>query len=97
MKIFLLIIIAGMIVISLLYPFLRKKNARKRILKVNAENCVGCQHCLSRCRHGALRIVTDESGRHIIVNTDKCTGCGDCITACKHHALTLIERTKVKQ
>ncbi|MDR1554335.1 MAG: 4Fe-4S binding protein [Prevotellaceae bacterium] len=56
-------------------------------------NCVGCNHCVKRCRCHVLEMVEDETGKHAAVKyLDKCTACGDCIGKCKFNALKLIKR-----
>lgn len=92
----LLIIISAITLLLFLSLFKKRNNTRSKISHIDPKRCIGCQQCLISCRHGALHVITDDSGKHAVLNADKCTGCGDCVSVCPHQAITLIERENIK-
>jgi NAD-dependent dihydropyrimidine dehydrogenase PreA subunit len=92
----LLIIISIIILLLFLSPFKKRNNTRRKIAHIDLGRCIGCQQCLISCRHGALSIIIDKSGKHAVRNADKCTGCGDCVSICPHQAIKLVEREDIK-
>ncbi|WP_329410205.1 4Fe-4S binding protein [Nocardia vinacea] len=48
------------------------------VVRIDADNCVGCQRCVSICPTTALSM--DQ--RLAVVDEDKCVGCFKCIEAC---------------
>ena len=84
------------LVVVLIY--FRNKRAKTKVVRIVDENCTGCQRCLKKCRHKALEMVTDETGRRVVTlkYPDKCTACRDCIIVCKFNALELVDR-KLKE
>lgn len=52
-------------------------------LRVDADNCVGCAHCIRRCPTKALRI---RNGRASL-RKDWCVDCGECLKVCPAGAI----------
>lgn len=59
--------------------------------EVNADNCTGCETCLTRCQVNAITINEDRVSR---INLDRCIGCGNCITTCPSEAISLLRKEK---
>ncbi len=56
---------------------------------IEAEECTGCELCLSRCQINALTMNEDDVA---VVDLNRCIGCGLCITTCPSEALQLIKK-----
>lgn len=58
------------------------------IIKVNTDNCVGCNACVRNCPAPEANITKQlEDGRFVTsVNPDKCITCGECVRTCNHDA-----------
>jgi formate hydrogenlyase subunit 6/NADH:ubiquinone oxidoreductase subunit I len=55
------------------------------IASLDADMCIACWTCLSRCQMEALT----EDGDRISLNQDRCIGCGLCVSTCPSGALKL--------
>lgn len=53
------------------------------VVKVKADECVGCGLCEDACPSGAITV--DDVA---IVDAAKCTDCGTCIDECPNDALS---------
>lgn len=51
-------------------------------VELDAEQCCGCTHCLTRCPTEAIRV---HEGKAQILS-ERCIDCGECIRVCPHHA-----------
>ncbi|MFO8049438.1 MAG: 4Fe-4S binding protein [Desulfosudaceae bacterium] len=58
-------------------------------VRVDAEECTGCETCLERCQMDALSLNQDEVAE---VDPDRCIGCGLCVTTCPVEAITLVPK-----
>lgn len=52
---------------------------------VDAEKCIGCETCVSRCMMKAIQMKNDVAA----VDTVKCFGCGACAVTCPEGALSM--------
>ena len=59
-----------------------KQRTRIGIASVNADTCVGCGICASKCPAKAIEIVSELDGRKAVVGSDNCIGCGVCQNVC---------------
>jgi len=64
-------------------------------IKVDAEKCIGCTHCIKACPTEAIRIRNGVA----IINAGRCVDCGNCLRVCpvdafyvEHDSLRQIER-----
>jgi len=53
-------------------------------VKVNAEECVGCENCVPVCPTEAISM---DDGKAVI-DQEKCTECGACVDECPVDAIT---------
>ncbi len=59
----------------------------------DADLCIGCGECISRCQMDALSLEDD----HIVVDLKRCIGCGLCVTACETESLHLMRKPSAEQ
>ena len=52
-------------------------------VKVNADECVGCESCVPVCPVEAIAMVDGKA----IIDPSKCTNCGNCISECPVDAI----------
>lgn len=55
-----------------------KTVAKYHAIKVNAEKCIGCTHCMKSCPTEAIRVIDGVAQ----INSDRCVDCGNCLRAC---------------
>jgi Fe-S-cluster-containing hydrogenase component 2 len=55
----------------------------KEIIKVIADDCVGCETCVPECPAEAIAMVGDKA----VIDQAKCTNCKTCIEACPVDAI----------
>lgn len=58
-------------------------------VRLEADKCCGCTHCLSRCPTEAIRV---HDGKAQILS-ERCIDCGECIRVCPHHAKQAVSST----
>ena len=59
-----------------------KQVTRIGMASVDADSCVGCGICASKCPANAIEIVSEADGRKAVVSLDHCIGCGVCQHVC---------------
>lgn len=88
--------IGGMIILVCMViwaGYMKYRRATKKTINIVRENCVGCKHCVEKCRHDVLEVVqTPEGPRVEVKDPERCKACGHCVAACPFHALQLIEK-----
>jgi len=52
-------------------------------IKVDAEECVGCESCVPVCPTEAITMVDGKA----VIDQEKCTECGTCIDECPVDAI----------
>ena len=62
---------------------------KRKIIKIDQEQCVGCGKCVNACAEGAIQMV---DGKAKLVSDIYCDGLGNCIGDCPVGALTIEER-----
>ena len=55
----------------------------QQMVKVNADECVGCETCVPVCPVEAISMVEGVA----LIDQDKCTECGTCIAECPVEAI----------
>jgi Na+-translocating ferredoxin:NAD+ oxidoreductase subunit B len=55
------------------------------LARLDADQCMGCETCISRCQMDALTF----EDFHAVLAPERCIGCGLCVTTCPSGALTL--------
>jgi len=62
------------------------------VVKVDAEDCNGCETCIDRCPVDALSMKDDV----VVVDSGGCIGCGNCTAVCPTECLSMIRRAENK-
>lgn len=62
---------------------------KRKIIKIDEEQCNGCGACAEACHEGAIAMV---DGKAKLMRDDYCDGLGDCLPACPTGAITFEER-----
>ena len=57
--------------------------------QIDAQRCVGCGACISRCPVQAIHMLP---GWFCRVDPSTCVGCGACVTLCHKKAPSLVSR-----
>ncbi|HAX73096.1 MAG TPA: 4Fe-4S ferredoxin [Firmicutes bacterium] len=55
------------------------------LLKINADDCIGCTRCMRVCPTEAIRIVDGK----VRLSTKHCVECGECLLNCHCHAFVI--------
>jgi len=63
--------------------------AKRKIIKINEEECNGCGLCIPNCPEGAIQVI-DKKAR--LISDLFCDGLGACIGYCPKGAITIEER-----
>ena len=53
------------------------------MVKVNTEECVGCETCVPVCPVEAISMVDEKA----VIDQEICTACGTCIAECPVEAI----------
>jgi len=53
------------------------------MVKVNPEQCVGCEACVEECPVEAIAMTNDKA----LIDQDKCTECETCVETCPSEAI----------
>ncbi len=61
--------------------------------RVEAEECAGCETCVSRCQMEAVTVEDEKAS----VDLDRCIGCGLCVTTCSTGAMFLVKKPESEQ
>ena len=63
--------------------------AKRKIIRIDEENCTGCGECIPGCPEGALQLI---DGKARLVSDLFCDGLGACVGHCPTGAMTVEER-----
>ena len=62
---------------------------KRKIIKINEEQCNGCGACIPNCPEGAIQVI---DGKARLISDIFCDGLGACIGYCPQDAITTEER-----
>jgi len=62
---------------------------KRKIIKINEEQCNGCGACIPNCPEGAIQVI---DGKARLISDIFCDGLGACIGHCPQDAITTEER-----
>jgi Pyruvate/2-oxoacid:ferredoxin oxidoreductase delta subunit len=65
------------------------KMTKRKIIKINEEQCNGCGACIPNCPEGAIQVI---DGKARLISDIFCDGLGACIGHCPQDAITTEER-----
>ena len=69
-------------------------------VKIEIENCKGCEICVNECPQDSLEMSTNinKNGYHyaVLIN-DTCTGCTNCALVCPEAIITVYREAKKKK
>jgi NAD-dependent dihydropyrimidine dehydrogenase PreA subunit len=65
------------------------KMTKRKIIKINEEQCNGCGACIPNCPEGAMQVI---DGKARLISDIFCDGLGACIGHCPQDAITTEER-----
>ncbi len=63
--------------------------AKKLMPKINLDECVGCEACVTDCEGQALAMVDDKAK---LVKPEACTSCKKCSENCPSEAIKMEEQ-----
>jgi 2-oxoglutarate ferredoxin oxidoreductase subunit delta len=74
----------------------KKTVSKKKIARVLAEKCKGCNLCIRACPAGALKSSKELNKRGFsyvyLEDPEKCTGCGLCALVCPDFGVEIVVR-----
>ena len=59
----------------------------------DADTCVNCETCISRCQMDALCLEADK----VVLKSERCIGCGLCVSTCPTRSLSLTRKPEKAQ
>ena len=68
---------------------MRRGMPKRKIVRIDGEQCTGCGECIPSCAEGAIRIV---DGKARLVADNLCDGLGACLGDCPEGAIMIEER-----
>ncbi|NLL56036.1 MAG: 4Fe-4S binding protein [Clostridiales bacterium] len=63
--------------------------AKRQIIKIDQDKCIGCGLCVNACQEGAIGMV---DGKAKLLRDDYCDGLGNCLPVCPVNAISFEER-----
>lgn len=86
-------LVAGLLVYSVPWAFLRRGERRAEAATVDLPSCNACTHCYEDCPYDAIRMVPRTDGRKFVLQAEidsaKCVGCGVCAGSCDSGSISL--------
>ena len=64
----------------------------KLLASVDAEECMGCERCVTTCASGAYQAIVMVDGL-AQVSANRCDGCGLCVGVCPVDAISMVSRS----
>ncbi len=69
-------------------------------IKIEIENCKGCELCVSECPQDSLKMSKNinKNGYHYaVLKDDTCTGCINCALVCPEAIITVYRESKTSK
>jgi 2-oxoglutarate ferredoxin oxidoreductase subunit delta len=69
----------------------------KRIAKIDADKCKGCEYCIYFCPRKAIRKSGTSNTKgydYVIIDNEKCIGCSICYSVCPDCCVVIYEIEK---
>ena len=69
-----------------------EREPKYHAIRVDAEKCFGCTHCMKICPTEAIRVKNGVAA----INDQRCVDCGNCLRACPVDAF-YVEQDEISQ
>ncbi len=69
-------------------------------IKIDIENCKGCELCTSECPQGSLKMsdkINKKGYHYAVLEDDSCTGCTNCALVCPEAIITVYRESKLSK
>ncbi len=66
------------------------------IVDYDADKCISCGKCITRCHFGVFEKRTEEGRTVICTDTTRCIGCALCVQTCPVNALSVADRSRTQ-
>ncbi len=61
----------------------------KKVIKIDADKCIGCGLCAATCKQSAIEMI---DGKAVVTSEDYCDGIGNCLRVCPVNAISFSDK-----
>jgi 2-oxoglutarate ferredoxin oxidoreductase subunit delta len=69
-------------------------------VKIEIENCKGCELCVNECSQDSLKMsknINKKGYHYAVLKDDTCTGCTNCALVCPEAIITVYRESKTSK